>query len=190
MDDRMLDRRLVALDPAGPPPAALEETIDAVAARPRPRGRRRAGVALTVGAAVVIAGGVAASTDMQSYLLSQPPFQTLDRGTWRTNASLPVGPMDDAGGEPRCDMFLEFAGTDAEQRAALEDYWAHADPDAFAAGVVERLSKVSPARGEGGAQVDQLLHDLDPVVPGIVWGSSAGDVPRLHGFAVSCVDPR
>lgn len=202
MNDQELDERLRRADPAGPAPEALEWTIDQLVARPlvaRPRRRWRPVVA--VGGTLVLVGALAAATDLDSFLLSVPPFAGLEYGAdFRPSAGLAFVPTEGPDrGEP-CRIYVDLGGLTDDQRAAVGDYWASADPAAFAAAVQERMQHPrpqdvgSPESIQSWAVVEQSLAVLDHVIPGIEWGAATpgqsfepGD-PHLASVTQLCRD--
>ncbi|WP_454109865.1 hypothetical protein [Leifsonia shinshuensis] len=197
MDDQELDRRLALGDPARSNPASLDVVIDEVFAQPTTARRvRRKRVIIGVTAGVIVLGGaLAAFTDLDTYLLSVPPFETLDEGTVRTAEGLsyiPVGPTDH--GE-QCKIWVDFGGLTPEQTTAVNSYWSHADPAEFAARVNARIQAFPASDAtEGDAKQALLLDDFGRVVPGLTWGTpppghpwAAGE-PHLTSFSTVCSD--
>lgn len=202
MDDAELDRRLAIADPSTPTPVTLESTIDDLVARPRAqrRGRWLRPVAV-VGGAVVAAGGLAAATDLETYLMTVPPFSGLWNDTSRVVQGLPYTPATGPNAGSSCAIFLDLEGTTPGQFDAATAYWNDADPEAFAAAVDARWNADAPVPDgstaesnftEDDALREQILADLETVVPGIAWGSSppgaplqAGD-PHLSAFSITC----
>lgn len=198
MDDHELDRRLARADPARPAPASLDGMIDELISRPAPRRRRRHGrtaVVLGTAGVLVVGGALAAFTDLDTYLLSIPPFSTLDEGTVRTAESLPYVPVGDTDRGEQCEIWVDFGGLTAAEVTAVNSYWSHADPAAFAAHVNARIGS-APATdaAEGDAKQAQLLDDFGRIVPGLTWGTAppghpwtAGQ-PHLTSFSTVCSD--
>lgn len=182
MDDTELDRRLRANDPAGAQPRTLEATIDTLIAQPRrPRGRRWMPLA-ALGTAVAVVGVAVAATDIEAYLLSRPPFMTLDVGTSRTSHGLPYSPLTGADRGEDCRLYVELGGASAAETTAVDAVWEATDPTAFASAVVARMTAETEAAESTALQV-QLLAELDPALPGIRWAEGS---PSLHGWAVTC----
>ena len=196
MNDQELDRRLAIADPARATPAELDAVVDRLVQRPVPR-RRRRGLAATAtaGGALLLVGALAAFTDLDSFLLSVPPFATLDEGTVRTTDGLPYVPVGETDRGEQCAIWVDFGGLTAEDIASVNDYWSSADPTDFAAGVNERVGSVPTTDdAESSAKLDQLLEDFGRIVPGIAWGSAppgtpwAAGEPHLTSFSTVCAD--
>lgn len=198
MNDSELDRRLTCGDPARSTPASLDAVVDELVGRPtvrRPQQRRRRRIALIAGSAVMAVGGLAAFTDLDRYLLSVPPFSTLDEGTTRTAEGLPYVPIGDTDRGEQCAIWIDFGGLTAGEFASINAYWSQADPDAFAEGVKTRLGKdLATDVTEGEAKKEQLLEDLGRIVPGLAWGSApptspwTDGQPHLTSFSTVCAD--
>ena len=163
MNDQELERRLRMLDPAKPT-SSLSAVVDKIvgaprsAPRPRARGLRIAAIA---GGAIIGLGAAVAFTDLDSYLLSVPPFSTMDEATVRTTDGLPYVPLSGGDRGEQCAMSVDLGGLTDDQFSAINEYWSRADPAAFAAGVAERFeASPSAAEAEGLAQRQQLLDDL------------------------------
>jgi hypothetical protein len=197
VDEQQLDRRLALGDPARSTPASLDVVIDDVFVQPTTARRvRRKRVVVGVTAGVIVLGGaLAAFTDLDTYLLSVPPFATLDEGTVRTAAGLPYVPVGPTDRGEQCKIWVDFGGLTPEQTTAVNSYWSHADPAEFAAGVNARIPSlpVSDAT-EGDAKQAQLLDDFGRIVPGLAWGSAppghpwAAGEPHLTSFSTVCSD--
>ncbi|WEK62132.1 MAG: hypothetical protein P0Y60_05095 [Candidatus Microbacterium colombiense] len=202
MNDHELDERLRRADPAGPVPEALDATMDRLVAQPlagRPRRRWRPIVA--VGGTLVLVGALAAATDIDSFLLSVPPFAGLEYGAdFRPASGLPFVPTEGQDRGEQCRLYVDLGGLTDEQRTAVGDYWASADPAVFAAAVQERKQNPReedigyPESIESWAVVEQSLVVLDQVVPGIAWGAATpgesfepGD-PHLASVTQLCRD--
>lgn len=182
MDDTELDRRLKNLDPASLDPAAAQAIV--TRSTRAPVRRRPWRLATTLG--VLLVGGVAlpAATDIDEYIMSRPPFVSLDAGEFRTTAGLRYQPLGDHDTGEHCLLFVDFANVDAPQFQELDAHWSGVDPDAFAAGVASRLSASPSAIDESEAQTSQLLEELQQVVPELRWGDGPG--PSIASFAVTC----
>lgn len=180
--DQDLDHRLKSADPARSTPVALDAVIDELTSRPTTRRRRWWLPVIATGGALVLAGGLAAATDLDAYLLSVPPFSTLDEGTVRPSAGLPYVPRGETDRGEQCTLYIDLGGLTDGEFTAVSDYWAAADPEAFAAGVESRLD-VDPTTDEEEWQAiqDQILDDLDEIVPGISWGTAAPGQPFSAG---------
>lgn len=197
MDDKELNRRLALADPARSAPVSLDSVIDELVARPttaRPARRKRAIVGVTAGV-IVLGGALAAFTDLDTYLLSVPPFETLDEGTVRTAEGFPYVPVGPTDHGEQCKIWVDFGGLTPEQTTAVNRYWSHADPAEFAARVNARIAS-SPASDttEVDAKQAQLLDDFGRIVPGLTWGTAppghpwpAGE-PHLTSFSTACSD--
>lgn len=141
------------------------------------------------------AGGLAAFTDLDTYLLSVPPFSALDEGTVRTTDGLPYVPLGDHDRGEQCAIWVDFGGLTADEFTSINTYWSQADPSAFAEGVKSRLGG-DPATDvtEGDAKREQLLEDLRRIVPGLAWGSApptspwTDGEPHLASFSTVCAD--
>lgn len=183
MDDTELDRRLKNLDPASLDPAAAQAIVTRSIGAPG--GRRPWRLATALG--VLLAGGVAlpAATDIDEYIMSRPPFVSLDAGDVRTTTGLRYQPVGDHDTGERCLLFVEFAGVDAAQFRALDVYWSSVDPDAFASAVASRLSGSPSSSDESDAQTSQLLEEFQQVIPELRWGDGPG--PSIAGFTATCI---
>lgn len=141
------------------------------------------------------AGGLAAFTDLDTYLLSVPPFSTLDEGTVRTTEGLPYVPIGDHDRGEQCAIWVDFAGLTADEFTSINTYWSQANPSAFAEAVKTRLGE-GPVTDvtESEAKKEQLLADLGRIVPGLAWGAAppaspwTDGEPHLTSFSTICVD--
>lgn len=99
MNDQDIDRRLNAADPASPEPAGLSLVIDTLVAEPVGRSRQRLSrrwrPALITGGVLALAGGLVAAANIDTILLSIPPFSTLSAGESRVVDGLPYSPLED-----------------------------------------------------------------------------------------------
>lgn len=195
MNDHEFDVRLRSADPARPTPDALEGAVDHLLATPAPRRRRRRWIPVAaVGGALVLAGGLAAATDIETFLLSVPPFAGLEHGAdFRPAAGLPFVPTEGEDRGEQCKLYVDLGGLTDAQRSTVGDHWASSDPAAFAAAVQERMAD-DPSESELHVVVDQTLVVLDQVVPGIRWGTATpgesfeqGD-PHLASVTQLCRD--
>ena len=202
MNDHELDERLRRADPAGCTPEALDATVDELLARPLAGpARRRWRPVVAVGGTLVLVGALAAATDIESFLLSVPPFAGLEYGAdFRPASGLPFVPTEGQDRGEQCRLYVDLGGLTDEQAAVVGDYWASVDPAAFAAAVQERMQNPReqdsgyPESIESWAVVEQSLVVLDHVVPGIAWGASTpgesfdpGD-PHLAAVTQICRD--
>jgi hypothetical protein len=197
MDHDELDRRLAAGDPARATPTALDGVIGELVARPSVRvhpNRRRAVVA--IGTAVVLVGGLAAFTDLDSYLLSVPPFSTLEEQTVRTTDGLAYVPVGETDHGEDCAIWIDFGGITEGELVEVNRYWSGADPDVFAENVHARMGATVDDIAQSFAQKDQLLEDFDAILPGVAWGSAPPDrpwhdgEPHITAFSTVCADDR
>lgn len=197
MNDQELERRLRSLDPAQPRSslaAVVDKIVEVPRSAPRAPSRTRGfRIAAIAGGTIIALGAVVAFTDLDSYLLSIPPFSTLDEGTVRTSDGLAYIPLSGGDQGEQCAIWVDVAGLSPDQFSAINNYWSHADPALFAAGVAARFETIaSTADAEELAKRQQLLSDLGRVVPGLEWGSAApghpwpvGD-PHLTAFSTVC----
>lgn len=192
MNDQDLDRRLSAADPALPTPTALESTIDVLVARPITRRRRgtsrRWRPVLITGGVLVFAGGLVAATDIDTILLANPPFSTLEEGTARVFEGLAYSPLEGPERGEQCTLYIDLAGLTDAQFAAASESWPSTDPATFADAVHDRLDdypdlalRESPNTVELEAIKDQILAQLHVVAPGIEWGSAPPQQPFAAG---------
>lgn len=195
MDDRELNRRLKAADPARPTPASLTGVIDNLVARPIVRRHRGLRVAAFGGGALVLVGGLTAFTDLDTFLLSVPPFSALDDGTVRTAEGLPYVPVGETDRGEECAIWVDFGGISHEQMASINSYWSAVAPEAFAHRVNERLGELPVTDdAEGLAKRQQLRDDFSQVVPGMTWGTAphgkswAEGQPHMTSFFTVCSD--
>jgi hypothetical protein len=195
MDDRELNRRLGAADPAGPMPVALNAVIDDLVGKPARRRRRGLRVAAIGGGAVLLAGSLAAFTGLDTFLLSVPPFSALDAGTMRTAEGLPYVPVGEADHGEQCELWLDLGGLSPAQMTSVNRYWAALDPAEFAEDVNARLGSFPLADGEEElAKKYVLLARLNEVVPGTAWGTTppgqswAEGEPHLTSIFTTCAD--
>lgn len=180
--DQDLHRRLRSADPARPTPIALDAVIDELASQPTTRRRRWWLPVVATGSALVLAGGLAAATDLDAYLLSVPPFSTLTEGTSRPVSGLPYVSRGETDRGEQCALYIDLGGLSGDGFTAVSDYWAAADPEVFAAGVQSRLDVIPTTDDEEWQAIrDQVLEDLDPLVPGITWGTAAPSKPFSSG---------
>jgi len=189
--DQDIDPRLNSADPARPTPATLDALVDDLVSQPAPRRHRWRRPAITIGSALLLIGGVAAATDLDTYLLSVPPFSTLAEDTVRLTSGLPYVSVGETDSGEQCALYLDLGGVTDEQLAAANDYWAAADPQEFADGVESRLDAIPTTdEKEWQAVQDQILDDLDDTVPGIVWGGAfpGPDDPYLGTISRVCQD--
>lgn len=202
MNDHELDERLRRADPARPAPEVLDATVDELLARPLAGpARRRWRPVVAVGGTLVLVGALAAATDIESFLLSVPPFAGLEYGAdFRPASGLPFVPTEGQDRGEECTLYVDLGGLTDEQAAAVGDYWASVDPAAFAAAVQERMQNPReedigyPEAIESWAVVEQSLTLLDQAVPGIAWGAATpgesfdpGD-PHLAAVTQICRD--
>ena len=202
MDGHELDERLRAADPSRHTPTALSEVIDELFAHPATsrRRRRRRPLAL-VGGALVLTGGLAAGTDLGSYLLSVPPFSGLEYGAdFRPADGLLFVPTEGQDRGERCRLYLDLGGLSDAQVSAVRDFWSSVDPAEFDIAVQERMENPRPddvgypESIESWAVVGETIALLDPIVPGIKWGAATpgesfgdGD-PHLVAVTQLCRD--
>ena len=202
MNDQDLDGLLRAADPAGTTPTALSATIEELVAttgEELPRFGWRP--VLVVGGTLALVGALAAGTDLANYVMTIPPFAGLDHGAdFRTFDGLPyVPPLEGPNGGQQCVMYIELGGLTDEQSAAVAEFWPAIDSEEFATGVRERMHVLDPPRGAepdslvSEAEREEILAQLDPVVPGVRWGGrppgelfEEGD-PHLVSWIISCV---
>jgi hypothetical protein len=197
MDHHELDRRLAAGDPARATPLSLDAVIDDLVQQPRVRvGRRRRRAAVAAGTAVLLVSGLAAFTDLDSYLLSVPPFSALDDETVRTTDGLAYVPVGETDHGEDCAIWIDFGGITESELAEVNRYWSTADPDAFAENVTARMGETVDDAAQSFALRDQLLEDFDRILPGVAWGTAppndawqAGE-PHITSFYTVCVDDR
>lgn len=186
MDDAELDRRLRAMDPASTEPRSLDATIDALAAHAA-RPRRRWLPAAAIVAAVGVVGVAAAATDIDEYVLSRPPFMSLDEGTARTASGLPHVPRTGQDAGEDCHLYVELADANRAQVDRFDAWWGSVDAQRFAAAVDGRMAGVSEA-AEDAAIRAQLEQELDQAFgPSRSEATAALDRPDLHGWAVTCL---
>jgi hypothetical protein len=195
MDHHELDRRLANGDPARATPLMLDAVLDELTEQPtvhERRSGRRATVA--VGTAVLLVSGLAAFTDLDSYLLSVPPFSALEEQTVRTADGLSYVPVGETDNGEQCAIWVDFGGITDAELAEVNRYWSAADPDAFATNVNERLGVTVDDSAQSLAQRDQLLDDFDAILPGIAWGSAPPSrpwqdgEPHITSFSTVCAD--
>lgn len=180
--DQDLDRRLKYADPARPTPVALDAVIDELTAQSVSRRRRWWLPVITLCGGLALAGGLAAATDLDTYLLSVPPFSTLTDGAMRPMSGLPYVSVGETDRGEQCALYLDLEGLTDDEFTAVSDYWATADSEAFATSIESRLGVVPTTDDkEWKAIQDQIIHDLDEVVPGIVWGTAPPNQPFSHG---------
>ncbi|MGO4104674.1 hypothetical protein AB4Y63_12025 [Leifsonia sp. YAF41] len=180
--DQELHRRLKSADPARPTPVSLNAVIDELASQPTTRRRRWWLPVVATGSALVLAGGLAAATDIDAYLLSVPPFSTLAEGTVQPVSGLPYVSQGETDRGEQCALYIDLGGLSDEEFTAVSDYWASADPEVFAAGIESRLGVIPTTDDEEWQAIqDQILEDLDPLVPGITWGAAAPSKPFSQG---------
>lgn len=181
MDNQELDERLRAADPARRSPVALDRMIDQLVSRtPIHPPRRRWHPVVVVGGSLALASALVAGTDLGTVLLSNPPFAGLEHGaTFRPATGLAYVPVAGADRGEQCKLYIDLGGLTGSQEAAVSDYWSSADSDVFAIAVGDRIAAPELRRSEPlesielWAAVDQILIDLDAVVPGIQWGTAA-----------------
>jgi hypothetical protein len=195
MDDRELNRRLSAADPAGPMPSTLNGVIDDLVRSPTARRRRRLRVAAFGGGALLLAGSLAAFTDLNTFLLSVPPFSALDPGTMRTTSGLPYIPVGQTDHGDQCKIWLDFGGLSSKQMASVNNYWSALSAAEFADEVNEHVGEPPVTDGvEAMATQQVLLSNLNEVVPGITWGTApygrswADGEPHLTSIFTVCAD--
>lgn len=198
MEYQELDRRLAACDPALPTSASLDaDLVDFFELSPLRAKRHPWRKAVAVGGAIAIVGSLAAAINLDDYFLSRPPFSTLSDGEIRVPDGLPYTPVGQTDQGEKCEIFVDFAGLTAAEFTAVDTYWKAADPEAFAAGVNDRLDSIPTTDvAEGEAKRQQLLEGFSTVVPGLVWGTAppsqpftAGN-PHLATFTTVCADDK
>ena len=137
---------------------------------------------IATGGAFVLAGGLAAATDLDAYLLSVPPFSTIDEGTVRPVSGLPYVSRGETDRGEQCALYIDLGGLTNGEFTAVSDYWTAADPEPFAAGVESRLDVVPTTDEEEWQAIqDQILEGLDEILPGISWGTGAPSQPFSAG---------
>ncbi|TPW73552.1 hypothetical protein [Schumannella sp. 10F1B-5-1] len=202
-EERALEERLRALDPAGATPPGLDRFVSATLSEARPRRvtRRARLVIASIAAATLVSGGVTAGISYQDYLMSREPFVGLDPGEYRTDASARfVPPLGQDEGE-HCNLYPEFRGLTGDQLRRLDDLvrerdWSDLGADVMAA------ARTSGAIHDGmtADQIDatysvalkaRLAVELAEAVPDLrVYPSPAGDFdvegPSLAGYTIVC----
>lgn len=175
MNDQDIDRRLNAADPAGTTPAGLSSMIDALIAAPpatscQPGSRRWRPVLIT-GGVLVLAGSLAAAANIDTILLSIPPFSTLGAGESRVVEGLPYSPLEGPNRGEQCNLYIDVAGLESGQFTEASRYWPSVEPSAFAAAVEYRLgdytelaTQQTPAIAEMQAVTDEALARLNAIV--------------------------
>lgn len=195
MDDRQLDQLLRTADPASRNYAIDDLVDDVVRARPVPVRRRRWRPVLIAGGAIFAMAGLLAFTDLDTYLLTVPPFSALSPGTVRTTDGLPYVEVAGTDKGEECAIWLDLGGLTDEQFSEVDEYWSHADATDFAAGVAARMETLpADEHPEVFAKKDQILEDLARIVPGITWGTTApgqffaDNEPHLTSIFTVCGD--
>lgn len=191
MNDQDVDRRLNAADPASPEPAGLSLMIDRLIAEPVGKSRqwrnRRWRPALIAGGVLAAAGGLVAAVNIDTILLSIPPFSTLGAGESRVVDGLAYSPLEGPDRGEQCELFIDLAGLTDTQFTGASRYWPSIEPAAFASAVEERLGDYperaaeSPDNIEEQAVIDEILTRLDTIVPGIEWGTASPGDPFVDG---------
>lgn len=148
--------------------------------------RRRWAIPLVVGGVLALT----AAGSITAYQLGVPPFQSVDAGTQRTSAGIPVDYLNYRHRSVHCLAFVEFADVSAAQRRQINAFAADTDWSGYG----QRLVDTVPAADRTTlAQDVHALKALGPdltrrtmvAVPGLKDTTTPG-VPRVTGTSWSC----
>lgn len=188
MNDHELDDLLRAADPAAGNAGRAEAIAlanETFASQRRRAGMQRRMPALAAGVAVL---ALTAAGTTSAYLLSIPPFQTLEPGLTRTTHGVPVDGVTDAGTQFACLAFVEAREPSAQQREAIETMVTTTDWSGYGQRQYDALPQdqrqlMSSAPGP---LAEVVIADLRKRASAASGLPQTGDGPRITGGAISC----
>lgn len=135
------------------------------------------------GAAIGVVVLTAAMTG-SAWMMSVPPFMTLEPGLQRLYEPIDYVATWESGEQRRCQLFLEFKGLDDDE---LEDVAAYVRAKNWASW---REDLSDAATGEDGPELRERFRvELQSVVPGLrVVSASEAPGPIITGYGTSCED--
>lgn len=196
MDDTELDELLGrARTPwASEVSTEVSNLVDATKEHTRPRKavRRTWSRSLVWGGVAAGAVILTAGASVVAAQLGIPPFQSIEDGTQRTTAAIPVDYVESDGHEVRCLAFMEFRNLDPAADSKIEHFIKASDWTGFGQGLFDSAQtkatqSSSTATTQLGVLVSAALFEkAATVLPGLQRGLANTTDVIFDGSSMSC----
>lgn len=144
--------------------------------------RRRA---VVISAVAIL--GLAAAGPLDQFLLSIPPFQSLEDGLHRAATGVPYSYVAPDGRVADCLAFVETRGTSERTRAELEGWLAGTDWSSYGHELALTLASPHPPEASQISTIDDaVLDDLPQRAANALGISYQGPEPTVTGGATNC----
>ena len=142
--------------------------------------RRRFRKPFVIGGAAVGVLALSAGMTADSWMMSVPPFMTLEPGKQRVYEPIEFVADWGNGEQRKCQLFLEFRGLDNDEIERVAAYVRAKDWSSW----TDDLSDA--ATDDSRVLSDRFLSELRNVLPDIDAPSASGTGPVMAGYGTSC----